>query len=198
VRLWSTVYDTAHIAQGSSFFNDLKMPASETLWEAPSAAEWQSLSLAPNATQHHMVQSAVESLFSNPHVGQEGLASVCQAVGMLLYTDDVHASPSMDSEELHDHLNLAINNLVLSQTTLLQDDIASMSILAAAYGRLSLHVRIQDAMKAFGRRDFITMRMILREGNLIAASRAGIRGLLPSCNMHWIRISVALVPCGKL
>jgi hypothetical protein len=195
VRLWSAVYGTVRSIIGNSFTN-IEMPCLEVLWAASAASEWKRRSLQVDSRSAR-VQDAVESLFANTVTPYYGLANLCLVVCLLVYADELRMSSSMSPTELNDHLGQAIGNWISSDVQQKDKYAASISVPAAAYARLSLHVDIQAAMRAFLKKEFMNMRDILRKGDLVQASRYGMQGIVPWSIAHRNQISMVSVPCGK-
>lgn len=172
------------------------MPCLEILWSASSALEWKRRAVQVESRPARL-QDAVESLFANTVTPYYGLASMCLIVGLLVYADELRLSTCMFPTELNDHLGQAIDNWANSNAQQKQEYAASISFPAAAYARLSLHVDIQTAMRAFVQKKFNDMREILRIGDLLHASRYAMQGIVPWSIAHKNQISMVSVPCGK-
>lgn len=195
-RLWSAVYGPIQGAI-SNCFGNLEMPAPENLWTASSATEWQSRKHQSGHKSTPLLQTVIESMFSDAVPPCSGLASMCQIVGLLMYADEVRKSSEMSPSDLNDHLGQAIDNWTRSHVDQEHEYADSLSFPAAAYARLSLEVNIEGAMQAFVNKDFESMRNVLKNGNLIEAARHGMNGLVPWAVSHKNQISMVSVPCGE-
>jgi len=194
-RLWSAVYGSVPGIFGS-FLNNVKVPVPEILWRAPTAVAWKDTSRRIDCVKLPRLEAVLHSLFSQKVTLSNGLSSLCQIVGLLIYMDEVRSASAMTSAELNNYFSEAIDNWTRSHSRQQHEHPASISFPAAAYARLLLQVDIPGAMEMFIKGDFLAMRSILRGGNLIEASRIGMSGLIPWAVAHKNQISMVSVPCA--
>lgn len=195
VGLWSTAFGNLLEASATSF-NNAELPSSEVAWTAASAELWKGLNAKPRNPAPRFFQAEVEALLNGTSKPCNGFSTLILIVGLLLYADEMRHSLTI--AELKALVNPAIDHWgeVHHRGKRENLDVNFISIPSAAYLRLSFEVDIRAAMPLFLAKNFSSMRLLLREGDLFTAAEHAIDALVPWAVSHKNRISMVSLPCA--
>jgi hypothetical protein len=194
--LWQAAYGTISGINGASFAG-IKLPCSEQVWTAGSAEQWKQLeSWLPEPLY---LKEAVDGLVSRKTLPCSGLTSLSLLVGVMLYGEELRGSDAISCAEMKDHMKTALGSWMSSHDPTRPENSTMNFIVypAAYYLSLSVQVDAKLAMSHFFHYDFMAMRNDLRQGDLRAAAKEAMAGLIPWCSSHKNQVSMVAVPCGN-
>jgi hypothetical protein len=195
--LWQAAYGSINSIH-SAHFTSIKLPCNEQVWTASSADQWKQLYHWAPEPLH--LREAVDGLVSRKTLPCSGLTSLSLLVGIMLHAEELRSSDAMSPAEMKDNIKAALATWMQSHDSTMPENSTMNFIVypAARYLKLSIAVDIKQAMSCFFRYDFLTMRSILRQGDLGTAAREALDGLVPWYSSHRNQISMVAVPCGKV
>ncbi|KAF5239056.1 hypothetical protein FANTH_10103 [Fusarium anthophilum] len=192
VGLWSVAFLPFPACEPLKYVA-LDLPYMESLWLAPSAQEWKTLSLT--TCKPPRLATVIKDLSSGKQYPCDGLASLCLLAGILLWQQKISAASKNTCNE-DTRMALSMWQLSYTASSSANTAINLIAFPALAYIYTSLEVSCVDVMACFCECQFTEMRKILRGGGLREAGQHACRAIMPWADCHRNRTSMVFVPCA--